>query len=48
MRIAAVALDAGEAFELNGRLQIVIDQDGGDRVMGSVVNGENKLGHIWD
>ena len=43
--IAAVALDTGEAFELNGRFQVVVDQDRGDRVVRSVVNGEDQLRH---
>src|SRR5262249_41581402 len=46
--IAAVALDTGQAFELNGRFHLVVDQHGGDRVMGTVVNGENELRHHWN
>ncbi len=45
--VPAVALDPGQAFELNGRFQVVVDQHRGDRVMGPVVNGENEFRHRW-
>src|SRR5262249_50719613 len=46
--IAAVALDAGQALKLDGRLQLVVDQYCGNRVVRTVMNGENEFWHGWN
>ena len=43
--VAAVALDAGQAPELDGGLELIVGQHRGCGVVGAVIDGENELGH---